>query len=271
MTTVAGQATSGRLQLLTYNVAGLPEWLSPSLPSRNQPLASPLFRNYDLVLTQEDWAYHELLVQEVDHPFIATPSERESSFLGDGLGLFSRYPMSGTRHIAWTHCNGYLSALSDCLADKGFAVTTIWLGPFASIDLINLHADAGQSPEDAQAREQEFEQLRDFIETQEQGRALIVAGDTNLDPRSSRDMRTNERFLLQTGLQDACRALRCGSDGIDRILFRSSYPLELSAEAHYRDKRFVDSEGRALSDHPALAVNLRWQLNSATSTLARQR
>src|SRR5688572_4369456 len=46
---------SGTLLALTYNVAGLPEGLSQSMPMRNTPIIGPLLNDYDLVFLQESW------------------------------------------------------------------------------------------------------------------------------------------------------------------------------------------------------------------------
>lgn len=265
------QINSGSLQLLTYNVAGLPEWLSPSHPSRNLLLVSPLLSDYDLVFAQEDWAYHEQLVSQATQPYREGPGARRSSFLGDGLSLLSRHQVNRTTHVTWDHCSGYLGQLNDCLADKGFAVTHLTLSGRVGVDVINLHADAGQSDSDSEARRHEFEQLAQYIRQHADGHAVIVAGDTNLEPSNSADAQIGERFLQQTGLTDSCTVLHCNAPGIDRVFFRSSDRLHLAAEDRHEDPRFIDDRGEPLSDHPALAVNLNWQLQPPRAALFAQR
>src|SRR5882724_12042057 len=51
----------GSFSLLTYNVAGLPIFISQSEPSRNMPEISALLNLYDVAVVQEDFAYHEAL------------------------------------------------------------------------------------------------------------------------------------------------------------------------------------------------------------------
>src|SRR5690349_21383843 len=46
----AGPDPIGRFTLLTYNVAGLPQLVSPSSPRLNVPLVSPLLNHYDIAL-----------------------------------------------------------------------------------------------------------------------------------------------------------------------------------------------------------------------------
>src|SRR5690606_11526523 len=54
----AGSARAGEFELLTYNVAGLPDLLSSSNPAVNTSRVSPLLNRYDVVLAQEDFVYH---------------------------------------------------------------------------------------------------------------------------------------------------------------------------------------------------------------------
>src|SRR4051812_30398967 len=104
---------SGELVALTYNVAGLPEGLSQSMPLEYTPLIAPLLNDYDLVFLQESWqtpdpnpleplrGYHEILVAGSTHPYKTVPAEqplgndpaRSSALLSDGLNIFSEYPL----------------------------------------------------------------------------------------------------------------------------------------------------------------------------------
>src|SRR5690606_34665702 len=56
-------ARQGRLRLLTYIVAGLPAIVSASDPDENTRKVSPLLNGYDIVLAQEDFSYHDDLVE----------------------------------------------------------------------------------------------------------------------------------------------------------------------------------------------------------------
>jgi len=47
------------------------------------------------------------------------------------------------------------------------------------IDFYNLHADAGNQPEDFDARRSNIAQLADYITSNSVGNAVIVFGDTN--------------------------------------------------------------------------------------------
>lgn len=250
---------SGVLRVLTYNVAGLPEWLSASTPSMNNLHASHLLNAYDLVLAQEDFAYHDDLVQRALHPYRLSPLDPVATLFGDGLCALSVYPLERVRRVRWVTCSGYLSDASDCFGEKGFSVAQVVLSRDVGLHVYNLHADAGDSRADVEARRRGFRQLARFIERHSDGRAVILAGDTNLDAEhDARDQATLDEFTNDSGLVDACAVTRCGVPSVDRIFYRGSTKLSLQATDYYEDRRFVDAQGRALSDHVAIAANLAW-------------
>ena len=91
-----------------------------------------------------------------------------------------------------------------------------------------------------------------------------VAGDTNLKHTRSKDMKTFDALLADTGLVDACRSLACGKETVDRVLFRGSESLALEALAWEMPDEFVDADGDDLSDHDPVAVRFGWRLLDAS-------
>lgn len=255
---IAAQKTQGRFSLLTYNVAGLPEFLSQSDPVRNIPVISGLLNLYDVAFVQEDFAYHAQLVARALHPYRTEPViQNERTGIGDGLGIFSRIPFSGFQRITWASCFGKLSDGSDCLAPKGFTVSVHEVAPGVEIDMYNLHMDSGGAPGDVLARSEQTTQLLAFIEQRSKGRPVVVAGDMNT--KSDTDA-VLEAMYTNQGLSDACRSLRCKQPRLfDRVLFRGSKQLELRAVSFLVDGRFVQKDGRDLSDHKAVGVHLEWR------------
>lgn len=250
-------SAGGRLKVLTYNVAGLPDGVMTSHPSRNMPRIGELLGGYDLVFVQEDFAYASELRQKLSLPYASDPFVRGGRLdFGDGLSQFAKLPFAGYRRSAWRACHGVVDSYFDCLTPKGFTYARQALAPGVQVDVYNLHMDAGGSAEDARAREAQLEQLAEAIEQSSPGAAVIVAGDTNV-PARQRDVLA--RFLSRTGLSDACEALRCAElRRIDRVLFRGGKNLRLEARRWSIDRRFVDEHQRALSDHLAVAVELEW-------------
>lgn len=251
--------TQGTLQLLTYNVAGLPEGLSGSMPALYIPQVSPLLNQYELALVQEDFAYHDELAGAAEHPYQSEPHpdlDVENYVLGDGLNEFSQYAFTPPERVAWAQCNGKLDMGSDCLTDKGFYRSVHTLAEGVEVDVYNLHMDAGGSLGDIAARDVQVAQLVEYIMLNSQGRALVVAGDTNMDEEDEASL---QALLVGAGLTDVCRALDCGDMyRIDRVLYRSSEQIALTPMAWAIDPSFVEPMGEPLSDHEALGVVIGW-------------
>ena len=254
-------SSANSFSLLTYNVAGLPDPISASVPSVNNPIISGLLNAYELVLVQEDFAYHDELSSKARHPFRSTPMPSKIHMQSDGLNRYSVFPSSDVLRHPWSSCNGYILGANDCLADKGFSMSRVTLGKGLSVDVYNLHADAGDDPDDAKARESEFSQLAETIAEYSAGRAVIVAGDTNLKLNFKSDLHILNVFLESTGLSDACHALDCKTESIDRVFYRSSKAVNLDPQSWRIAKEFVDADGLDLSDHRAIAVEFEWSPN----------
>lgn len=254
--------TDGEVLLLTYNVAGLPEGLSSSHPEANHPQISPLLNAYDLVLVQEDFAYHDLLAAEVDLPYASEPAVASEAFMADGLNRFSRSPFRDHQRVRWVACNGVTDGASDCLAEKGFAVARHELAPGVELAVVNLHADAGGGPEDEAARAAGFAQLAEWLDAELGDAPVLVAGDTNLHRESDpEDAVVSDDFIAATGLTDLCDATGCAEgDHIDRVLFRSGPGLDLAGLTWEVAEEFVDAAGEPLSDHPAIRGTIRWSV-----------
>lgn len=282
----------GTISALSYNVAGLPDVLSGSNPERNTELIGPLLNDYDLVLMQETWkspdpnplaptrVYHEILESHSSHKYkadmlpqpLGTNKDRPSALLADGLGLFSNYAIGASTHTPWNDCFGGADqsdhGAADCLAMKGFTLTTVTLASGVTVDVYDLHGEAGSNAKDQELQAADFEQLAAFIKEHSQGKAIILGGDTNLhtdakpeNPQDVADTDIWNRFLAATGLTDACAAVKCTDTGrIDKFAFRSSGKLELSAASRkVETERFKRDDGEQLSDHEALAVSFRWR------------
>lgn len=252
-----GLAAAGRLKVLTYNIAGLPDGFMTAHPSANMPLIGPLLARYDLALIQEDFAYGPELRRGVALPYQSAPFLRAGQWnFGDGLSLFSARPFFGLSREPWRACHGVVDSYFDCLTPKGYSVARQTLGADLELDVYNIHLDAGGGPADEQAREAQIEQLIDAIAQRSRGRALLVGGDTNL---RSRQYGLIARFEQATGLRDACATLHCPERArIDRIFYRSSSTLTLEPRSFRLDPRFVNSRGEPLSDHLPVAVEFDW-------------
>jgi hypothetical protein len=282
-------APSGEFSALTYNVAGLPQLLSGSNPETYMPLIGPLLNDYDLVLTQEDFAnpvpndtpfqfFHEVLLAATDHPYrpeaMAAPlganPERPSAFASDGLNMFSRFPVGTLTRVAWPDCFGGADTsdkgAGDCLAVKGFTHTRITLADGVELDVYNLHGEAGSTPADVAAARSGYERLTEYVLATSAGRAVLLGGDTNLNDDKPDDLAIWEAFLTATGLVDVCATVPCPDEpgSIDKFAYRATERLELAPLARVVEyEKFAApgapelNEGQ-LSDHRAISSRWRW-------------
>lgn len=278
----AGERT-GEFTTLSYNVAGLPQEISRVDPAGHIPLISPLLDAWDVVLTQEDFdwwqpgldrldfaRYHERLREKATHAWrsprhpgpsavgLFVPTQRPFLQVGDGLGLLSRFRFGDVARVPW---KAFGPGSGDGLAMKGFSMARVELAPGVTVDVYNLHADAGNDAADAEARAAGYRQLAAFLEEQSPGRAVILGGDTNLHTASDEgDARVWREFLAKTGLRDVADALAWAEGRrIDKFAFRDGGGVALAPlGAAFETGTFRDGEGRPLSDHDPLSVRWRW-------------
>ena len=249
--------------MLTYNVAGLPSILTGENPEEHIPQISPLLNSYDLVLVQEDFWYHDLLTADITHPHRSNPMIAEPTLtdLGDGLNRFSRLRFDPVDRVTWRQCNGSVDCSSDCMTDKGFSVARVHLAEGVSLNVYNLHMDAGNCDGDFETREVQRQQLVADLTTRTVGEAVIIAGDTNLKNWKYReDQLMLDQLLQETGVAVACNVLSCTDGKHDRIMFRSSPDLKLTPTTWSNPPDFVDAQGFDLSDHKPVLVDFSWEV-----------
>lgn len=115
----------------------------------------------------------------------------ETSAVVDGLSFLSQFYIGDHHFQKWSDCSNIWNL--DCLKNKGFACAVIYipvtnLSEFTCkfpIHVYTLHADAGDSSWDIDARRSQFDQLSRFMDGYSKGYSVIVAGDFNLDSYNS--------------------------------------------------------------------------------------
>jgi hypothetical protein len=292
MPTAEAAEATGTFTALTYNVAGLPEPFSGSEPDVNTVLISPLLNDYELVLVQEDFVdpdppvppfnfHHDDLISAVNHPYLSTPATppigtdptRPTALVADGLNRLSRFPFGEVTRVRWTNCFGGADTsdggAADCLSQKGFSVATTTFADGVTVDVYNLHGEAGSSPLDVEYSADDYEQLAAFMNDRSTGHAIIVGGDFNLHTDEEPDGTVYRTFLAATGLTDTCEVVDCGADAdrIDKFAFRSGGGVTLTALTHsFERDKFMRDDGTQLSDHSALAVTFQWTVEVDDTT-----
>ncbi len=247
--------------LLTYNIAGIPQFVSGVQPEKHVPLISPRLNGFDIVLVQEDFAYHDLLAANDAHPYASAPSSCHSLYC-DGLSVFSFCPFSGFTRVPWDECSGIFTQSNDCLTQKGFAYAELALGEGISVDVYNLHMDAGWSDDDKKARASQFAQLVHTVTERSRGKALVIAGDFNSRYADKAGFRDLDVFMRACGLRDASVILGYDYDRIDKVFYRSGEGVSIEPVGYKVESAlFADEEGRPLSDHDPITVVFKYEKN----------
>jgi endonuclease/exonuclease/phosphatase family metal-dependent hydrolase len=259
----AGEPERGAIELavLTYNTHGLPAWLAGDGPAERFPKLLARAARYDLVLVQEDFAFHDLVRRHRRHPVLLRGNGAwlPWPFLqGAGLTLLSHLPWLHRHARPYGVCHGWLAAASDCIGNKGFLMARLALANGAVLDVWTTHLDAGDAEGDDDARAAQLGLLADEIETRSPDRALLVGGDLNLHWGVAHDRRRLEGFAQRLGLAEAARpSPDSGWRQIDYLLVRSGVGAAIEVLGGGVDAAFVDDDGNALSDHPAVFTRLR--------------
>ncbi|RLN48926.1 hypothetical protein BBJ28_00003278 [Nothophytophthora sp. Chile5] len=268
--------------VLCYNVAGLPALLSSGDPATYSVEMGIRISNWDVVNVQEDFNYHAYIYSENTHEYRTATSGGVP--FGSGLNTLSHYPFSNITDLErtkWSDCSTFDSA--DCLTPKGFTFIEIQLDDGVTIDLYNLHADAGTTAADETARASNLAQLSEYIAANSADNAVIVMGDTNTRYTRSDDtiLEFVEGLSLTDGWVEYVRngvpptkgadAIVCDENNmtntcevVDKILFRGNNYITLTLENwNNENAAFLDADGAMLSDHPPISSIFSWSLNSA--------
>jgi len=109
----------GKFSFLTYNIGGLPGFISKIDPKTNLAKISPRINQFDIVLMQENFAYYKSLMKYVFHPF-KTKKIRTFSrgFMGDGLNRLSNFPFKNFERFRWDKCSGFFTKRKHLLLKK---------------------------------------------------------------------------------------------------------------------------------------------------------
>ncbi|MHC4376935.1 MAG: endonuclease/exonuclease/phosphatase family protein [Planctomycetota bacterium] len=232
------------LDLLTFNIAGLPGFVAKVDGRETHPQLGAALEPFDLVLLQEDFWYHHLI--EATHPWQVRPRKGGLLRLGDGLARLSRLPLTEVEHVPWKRAHGLFGAMHDRWAWKGFSAGRLLLPGEREVWIYNVHFDAGYEDGDREARASQREQLRTYVEAHTPAdAALILAGDFN----------TGAARL--TELASALDLTDSQQGGIDRIFLRSGRDVELLIDPEApRPVEALDRLAR-LSDHYPVYLRLR--------------
>ncbi|KAF2131168.1 mannose-binding lectin [Dothidotthia symphoricarpi CBS 119687] len=270
---------TGTFNIITFNVAGLPDVLNDNNSGdkvANTARIGQLLTQYNISLihVQEDFNYHATLYENDDHPYRTATSGGVP--FGSGLNSLSNFNWSDFERVKWDKCSTFDSA--DCLTPKGFTFMRVKFDEGVWIDAYNLHADAGTTTADLEARASNLRQVSSHITTYSAGNPVIVFGDSNTRYTRTGDIpgvfgTTNSMTdawveLAKSGVAptSGTEALLCDNPSpnttceiVDKVWYRGSPAVDLRAtKFDYAGEKFLLDNGDTLSDHDPVLVDFTW-------------
>lgn len=275
-----------KFTIISSNVGGLP---IPSMfaddgkivPHAQKVMGKLLNESgIDIICVQEDFQFHSILAKQMtNYPYCTYASGGVP--VGDGLNIFSKYPIYNIDRVAWEEFNGILDAANDGLTPKGFLKATVDVDGVL-VDVYDLHVDANGSYEDCMAKKAQFKQLCAYMDENSAGRPIAITGDYNVTthgdiasdfyPIMIQDAQFKDGWTLfcnegvyftnylPQDVIDAYDAKFGGYywghwDSVERLLFRDGDGTKMSVT----DFRYVDYNrlaGEALTDHSVMIGEL---------------
>ena len=263
------------VKAVNFNVAGLPfAVLSGENVAENQKTAGAYLsqNGFDIVAVQEDFGYHNSLVEGMSG-FNYDTNHTGDIPGGDGLNVFTKdMTIYNETRETWKVASGILSDGSDELTPKGFVYSVIDIGNGIYVDFYNLHADAYGGAGSIAARTSQYKQLAEFIKARsaENDRPVIVTGDFNNYIHTHEDNGALYNTLyVECGLKDAWVEYHNDGDyfnmykwhtsglsawgnwdSVERFMYKSGGGVDLVVD-DFRYTNVTDANGKAISDHAA--------------------
>ena len=268
------------LSLLSYNVAGLPDFKAligkgDKNVRQNQKNIGKILnsRNYDLVAVQEDFGYHDTLSKELSS-FSYKTNNTGGIPGGDGMNLYSKYPLYNETRTAWNKLYGVLDHGADEMTPKGILYCVLDLGDGVLVDFYDIHADAYGDEGSKAARRDNFKQLSEMINSRGTDRPVIVTGDFNIAFHyGSNDDGLYEYLADSCGLKDSWVELHNNGDykdfsecvknyggdywgvweSVEKFLYRDGGGVSLVPKESEYEYLYAE-DGTALSDHATIST-----------------
>lgn len=175
------RGANNNFNVLAYNVwALLPGLVSKSVSERLNLLKDKL-NGYDAIVFSELFDNSRrsnfLDALKTEYPYQTRVVDRSGSIEDGGVLIVSRYPIESESQIAFDECDA-----EDCMSAKGVIYAKINKGgnPY---HVFGSHTQAWNAEKNQATRLNQFQQMRDFIDSRSisTSEPVIIAGDLNVD------------------------------------------------------------------------------------------
>ena len=274
---------TGTLSLLSYNVSGIPIFGDTQGTQRELKGKDRMHKigeilsnesGCDIVCVQEDFNLHGYLAESMEEAFPHQTFTSGGLPLGDGLNVFSAFPIYNVMRIPWLTVYGVLSGSADRLAEKGILTTVVELEEGVYIDLYVIHTDAGIDFASVNARRDNFRQLKTLIQNRTEERAAIIIGDYNTKYIRNQSDDVYANLIEPLGLTDVWAELYNNGDvtyedgkdwdpslpeSIDKVMFLNGGGVEFSPE-NLEYIEFTNDKGETYTDHVSTKAVLNYKV-----------
>ena len=167
------------LRLLTYNIWGLPSWMTHAPTGRYPRIARELERlDPDIILIQEAWTGKARAAAPTNGNWaVARAAGQHTFFQQCGLMTLSKYPILDGKFYPFSR-----AAFPDRFVNKGVLKTTVQLPGCLILNIWNVHLQNGGPASIRQSQVQELVSL--VTSAQDNQIADVVGGDFNCTPTS---------------------------------------------------------------------------------------
>jgi len=287
-----GQETNGQFSIATLNVDGLPQKILVVKVNPDGPGGSGtarigkylLKKDYDLVMLQEDFNYHDVLSVFLEDDYKMDEWSGDVEVAGHSIDFLHlqnhRFECDGlmacwknnlqvtpSARTPWQQNFGKFSHALDEMVTKGFRRYEVTLKSGDRIVVYNMHMDAGDDKDEAEqkdtkdkeARLAQWTQLKEDVLKNLDSRPIIIVGDMN-SLYSRDDVKGVFIDAINNSgrgtVADVCMELKKEADEtVDKILYiNPTMGTKIKPTAFSLDKEGYQNEGKPLGDHYPVAA-----------------
>lgn len=246
------------LKFITYNVCVLPDFIiydrNLIMPtSKRLEYIGDRLKKYDIIGLQEAFQFKRTIFEKkLGEYFVGHGADIANvKNVGSGVYTFSRFSITRIYYERWTPSSG-----ADSFSLKGLVGVTTEVAPGLSIDVYNLHAQAGGENAD-QIRTMNYDQLNNGIKmlSRDKKHPIVYLGDYNC-----RFGEADCDYLLKiTGAKSVME----NQEGVDHIFIDENNSNWKITVLDYKKAFPYDGDGmvngKYVSDHEAFEATLQFE------------
>lgn len=178
-TSATSPAPDRSLRFVTFNIWGLPGWMTGAPPGRYPRIARELERlDPDVILLQEAWTAGARKAIPTNLQWsVARATGQHTFFQQNGLVTLSKFPIVGGEFYPFAR-----AAFPDRIVNKGVLKVTVQLPDSRLVNIWNVHMQDGHA---TSIRGTQVRELIARVQAAEDGQiADLVGGDFNCTPES---------------------------------------------------------------------------------------